>query len=618
MNRIIFTLLIFSLGLQNMKAEKTANNSMKSYTGITPARYNFFNTINDKVIGVGKVKCKRLQGKFYIKYGNSPKAFAKFLPRQEKFWDLSDFVAIVAKIKNLGKQSIVLRSNILGGYWSGQTAVYIDPGKTEKMFLLITRNKIGNKDLRKEMGKMWGKPGGYLWGWQKLDPRKIKGFQIEELDSKAEGAYIQVYDIHAYGIYGVDQIEYEALCPFVDQYGQYRHYEWPDKIHCDEDLRKEFEREKKDLAKYNIPKNRSKFGGWLNGPKLKGKGNFRVAKHKGKWFFVDPLGYLFWSYGINFVTIDAGANASGIFRKFYTYMPSGSSWELPDGRARIKFGQANCIKKYGSIDKYYNFVIKRLTSWGFNTLGGWSQRRLYLSRKIPYTLVINSTSLNNRELGKLLNRNPEKFRHELRKRLEYNKKLYGQDPWCVGWFIDNEIRWSYGVDAQKYYKIVSSEMKRVAPKILYLGSRFFNTALPYGADEKTARAAAEYCDVIGINRYRYTPNSILLPEGIDKPVIIGEFSFGALDAGMLHPGSSPVSCQEQRVKAYMHYFRQAIKHPNIIGAHWYTYFSQSLTGRWNGANKQIGFVDSCDTPYPGMVETSRKIARELYKQRASE
>jgi agarase len=53
-----------------------------------------------------------------------------------------------------------------------------------------------------------------------------------------------------------------------------------------------------------------------------------------------------------------------------------------------------------------------------------------------------------------------------------------------------------------------------------------------------------------------------------------------------------------------------------VGAHWYTYADQPLTGRDDGENHRIGFVDVTDTPYPEMVNAARRVANDLYLLRA--
>ncbi len=161
-------------------------------------------------------------------------------------------------------------------------------------------------------------------------------------------------------------------------------------------------------------------------------------------------------------------------------------------------------------------------------------------------------------------------------------------------------------------------VKRAAPKKLYLGSRLHGHAEPHGSKPHLVAAAAKYCDVISVNRYRFSPSDLRMLEGIDKPLIIGEFHFGALDRGMLHPGLRGLSNQQQRGYAYEHYLTQALKHPHIIGTHWFQYREQNVTGRSDGENYQIGFVDICDTPYQEIISASRRIGRRLYELRLQE
>jgi hypothetical protein len=98
-------------------------------------------------------------------------------------------------------------------------------------------------------------------------------------------------------------------------------------------------------------------------------------------------------------------------------------------------------------------------------------------------------------------------------------------------------------------------------------------------------------------------------------MIIGEFHFGALDRGLPHTGLRSVINQEQRARAYTYYFRQALEHDRIVGAHWFQYSDQVVTGRFDGENYQIGFVDIVDRPYPEMVAASRKLGEYFYDYR---
>ena len=100
-------------------------------------------------------------------------------------------------------------------------------------------------------------------------------------------------------------------------------------------------------------------------------------------------------------------------------------------------------------------------------------------------------------------------------------------------------------------------------------------------------------------------------------MIIGEFHFGALDRGLLHTGLRSVINQRQRGRAYVDYVRQAVENDRIVGAHWFQYTDQLVTGRGDGENYQIGFVDIVDRPYAEMIDASRRMADTLYEYRSS-
>ena len=107
-----------------------------------------------------------------------------------------------------------------------------------------------------------------------------------------------------------------------------------------------------------------------------------------------------------------------------------------------------------------------------------------------------------------------------------------------------------------------------------------------------------------------------LPDGVDLPVLSGEFHFGALDRGMFHTGLVGVADQAERAEAYKAYVRSALAHPHIVGCHWFQYADQCTVGRpLDGENYQIGFVDVADTPYPESVEACRDVAARLYELR---
>ena len=122
--------------------------------------------------------------------------------------------------------------------------------------------------------------------------------------------------------------------------------------------------------------------------------------------------------------------------------------------------------------------------------------------------------------------------------------------------------------------------------------------------------------MVSYNLYRYSVSGFRFPGG-DKPLIIGEFHFGALDRGMFHTGLKAVADQAERAQKYREYVRGALRHPQFVGTHWFKYRDEPTTGRpLDEENYQIGLVDIADTPYPETVEAVREVGYGMYDYRA--
>ncbi|MEX0777099.1 MAG: beta-galactosidase [Phycisphaeraceae bacterium] len=166
-----------------------------------------------------------------------------------------------------------------------------------------------------------------------------------------------------------------------------------------------------------------------------------------------------------------------------------------------------------------------------------------------------------------------------------------------------------------YFKTVRQVMKSVAPDKLYLGCRFAES------NPQVVRVAAEYCDVVSFNLYRETVMAWRPPApgngAIDKPVIIGEFHFGASDRGVFGQGLVHADNAPDRARKFARYAASAARNPLIVGAHWFQLVDEPASGRTlEGENHGIGFLDITDTPYPEMIQASRDVAARLYDLRA--
>ena len=122
--------------------------------------------------------------------------------------------------------------------------------------------------------------------------------------------------------------------------------------------------------------------------------------------------------------------------------------------------------------------------------------------------------------------------------------------------------------------------------------------------------------MVSFNRYQRSVADLRLPEGVDRPLIIGEFHFGALDRGMFHTGLVPTANQQERAAGLPALRPTAPWRIRwLVGTHWFQYGDQATTGRGDGENYQIGFVDVCDTPYAETIQACRKVGTGLYRRR---
>jgi len=94
--------------------------------------------------------------------------------------------------------------------------------------------------------------------------------------------------------------------------------------------------------------------------------------------------------------------------------------------------------------------------------------------------------------------------------------------------------------------------------------------------------------------------------------LITEFHFGSDDRGPFGKGVVSVANEEQRGAAYARYLQAAASDPDIVGAHWFEYADEPVTGRLlDGENSHFGLVGITDIPFAGFVEAVRKANASL-------
>jgi hypothetical protein len=611
-------------------------------------------------------------------------------------WDLSKYEYITVDIKNTDTKPVTVYCRVDNPDADGSNncvteSVRLNPNRTETLTVRLYPTAY---QLTEPVELIGMRQGPAQKG--KLDASNVTQLLVFVTKPGAEHVF-EIDNIRAGG--RVKIMETKDFFPFIDELGQFIHKDWPGKTHSLEELIAHGKLEEKDIAANPAPPDRNKYGGWTAGPKLKATGFFRVQKYKDKWWLVDPDGRLFWSHGIDCVR---SANATPITDRehYYLNLPKADSlfttffgrggW-APHGYYKdhspyrtYDFSQTNFLRKYGPDwqQKFADITHRRLKSWGLNTIANWSDSTIYLMRKTPYVATISYSAKNiegsQGYWGKFYDVFDPSFRQSLRSRLEREKDNSASDPWCIGYFVHNELSWGdetslavaalisppdqpakkvfiedlkekyesidklnnvwgtghktwdallqstqvpdkkkarddlttfYTKIAETYFEIIREEVKKIAPNQLYMGCRFA------WVNNLAARAATKICDIVSYNRYNYSVENHRLPDDIDMPVIIGEFHFGALDRGMFHTGLRKTANQQDRADKYKSYVQGALRNPYIVGTHWFQYKDQATTGRGDGENYQIGFIDICDKPYPETIKACREVGYTMYEYR---
>jgi hypothetical protein len=428
--------------------------------------------------------------------------------------------------------------------------------------------------------------------------------------------------------------------PLVDEFGQYTHAEWPGKAHSLDELKKNWDAEEAVLRTATLT-NRDAYGGFLE-THAKATGFFRVEQIAGSWWFIDPDGHLYYSTGLNGVGVGAGTRVEGREDLFAALPPPNPAPVAPGARGR-GFGGSfytwNLQRRFGDDwrNKWAELTTQRLTAWGFNTMHNWGTTNLAEPR-VPYAFMMRGWQTGNSIMGM-----PDVYANDFARRVDEvaanQLEPRKNDPFMLGYFIGNEPPWpgreSLLCDAilaappseiqkrlktfladgdtrarrkefvlaafQVYLDTINAAVRMHDTNHLNLGIRFGG-----GPGDDVLKAARGF-DVFSVNIYRYAPSRETFDHIyslVQKPILIGEFHIGAPERGLAQ-GLVQAMNQDERAAGYRYYVEQSAAHPAVIGTHWFQWLDQPVTGRNDGENYNIGFVDVTDQPYPEMVAAAK-------------
>lgn len=348
--------------------------------------------------------------------------------------------------------------------------------------------------------------------------------------------------------------------------------------------------------------------------KSKATGYYRTEKINGRWWIVDPEGYL------------------NIHMVINSLRPGGSE------RNREVFQD-----KFGTLENWMQVTADSLRHYGFTGTGSWSNITEIVAhnstseKRISYTPNLNFMSSYGKKRGGtyqlpgnigypnqcIFTFDPEfeAFCDEhARQLLQYNgdKNFFGvfsdnelpigkknlegyltlenkKDPGYLSaekWLqergktpaeITDEDREEFaGYVAETYYRIVSGALRKYIPNHMFLGSRLHGGAkniMPVLA------AAGKYCDIISINYYgAWTPDPDLMKrweEVSGKPFMITEFYTKAMDVGLANTTGAGFTVHNQTDKgyAYQHFCLGLLESKACVGWHYFKYQDNDPTAK---------------------------------------
>ena len=453
----------------------------------------------------------------------------------------------------------------------------------------------------------------------------------------------------------------------VDEFGQKAIADWPGKTHSFEEMAERMKKVLSDPAPKREDDGRSRWGGDLSLRLTDGTGFFTLEKWNGRYLLADPDGYAFFSTGLDCVNIDGDANLEGIrclageldpeSAKLHLIVQPAKVVVLP---VRVQPNQVAAVVGPHTVACWSDLDFARAREIPHVTImRGYPRTETYIFRDFPD--VLSPEFRTNAEewakqilpqrdvrslIGYFLGNEPqwafvnglniaaftlecEKSSASRKALIEYMRNEYGSigalnAEWGSDYASFEDMDRPVGarkfseaglkalnrfseIMIREYIRIPSLAIRKLDPNHLNLGIRYA------WLSSKELAAGAEFTDVFSFNCYSMDPTDSIesFSKLVGKPVMIGEFHFGALDRGLDATGIRGVTTQAERGAAYRYYMQKAAAHPMCLGAAYFTLNDQAYLGRFDGENYQIGVVDVTQRPYEdfeaGIVETHREI-----------
>jgi hypothetical protein len=359
------------------------------------------------------------------------------------------------------------------------------------------------------------------------------------------------------------------------------------------------------------------------GPVFRATGFFRTERGRGRWWLVTPDGRPFYANGVDHVS-------------------AAPDVDIQTGRCPYCDAIA---ANYPNLDAWASATVARLQSWGFNTLGAWSDSDLL--KTMPYTVLLDMAGGDDWFAPEFAARAAAIAASDVAPRRD--------DPNLVGWYLDSELRWGpdwrkqtqllddylalppgtpgrrvaerhagdpegfLAVLASRYFRVTTAAVRTQDPNHLILGTKMITQLTP----RVVLCAARRYVDVLTLDDYTLlpglddliqstwgpfvhrTPNLGEFYRFTHRPIMVAEYSFRAADAGV--PNSWPpifpiYASQQDRADAYAAYVEKLHRAPWMVGDFWFEYTDEPPGGRFDHEDSNFGVVATTDVPWQTLAE----------------
>ena len=363
----------------------------------------------------------------------------------------------------------------------------------------------------------------------------------------------------------------------------------------------------------------SEYGGW-KAKRAAATGFFRVEKIDGRWWIIDPQGYYYIHKAVNSVQLFGNFTPDNVYELLPGFGMNGtgnwSDFEVQNSNLKSETPLAYC-PKFSFVSTYKRTRADRLPIAVFDD-----------------------------EFVTFCEEEAQQFAQ------------YKNDPQVLGYFIDNELSWTFtggleshidvndpsdknyqaavaflgsrdvglnnfsdedaddyaAIMAERYLSVVTKAVRAVDPNHMILGPRFNKS---WNRTQEFMEAAGRYLDIVALNHYHRWGSRTNELENIakwtDRPLLISEFYAMEKIPDFEETGAGwRVEDETSRALFYQHFLTAQLEKDFIVGFHWFNFQDDFKNDDNTEAQAKRGLIDIEGGAYPILQESMKYMNDRIY------